>query len=76
MFNAAVINLVSGVQESGQTVNYQYLSDGITSMEALALALGGDGLRANELGRINPEQLNRWSITERSPLPQPLPRLW
>jgi hypothetical protein len=41
MFNAAVINLVTGVQEAGQTVNYQGLDDGIRAMEDIALALGG-----------------------------------
>jgi TolB-like protein len=57
MFNAAVINLVSGVQESGQTVNYQDLNDGMKAMEALALALGGEGQRANELAR-------NWNVSD------------
>jgi TolB-like protein len=39
MFNAAVINLETGVQEAGDTVNYQSLDDGIRAMEQLALKL-------------------------------------
>jgi hypothetical protein len=39
MFNAAVINLETGVQEAGDTVNYQNLSDGMDAMEELALKL-------------------------------------
>jgi hypothetical protein len=41
MFNAAVINLLTGVQEAGQRVNYQSLDDGIRAMEELGIALGG-----------------------------------
>jgi hypothetical protein len=41
MFNAAVINLITGVQEAGQTVNYQSLDEGIGAMEELSVALGG-----------------------------------
>jgi hypothetical protein len=41
MFNAAIINLVTGMQEMGESVNYQTLNDGLTVMEDLALALGG-----------------------------------
>ncbi|MDR3114140.1 MAG: hypothetical protein LBU25_01305 [Treponema sp.] len=39
MFNAVVINLETGIQEAGDTVNYQSLSDGIEAMEDLALKL-------------------------------------
>ncbi|MDR1073103.1 MAG: hypothetical protein LBL45_05445, partial [Treponema sp.] len=42
MFNAAVINMVTGVQEAGQTANYESLEDGVTAMEELAFALGGE----------------------------------
>jgi parallel beta-helix repeat protein len=39
MFNAAVINLETGIQEAGDTVNYQSLNDGMKAMEDLALKL-------------------------------------
>ncbi|MDR2632524.1 MAG: hypothetical protein LBC51_02745 [Treponema sp.] len=48
MFNAAVINLETGVQEAGDTVNYQSLSDGVDAMEKLALKLT-DPKKAAEL---------------------------
>ncbi|MDR1126728.1 MAG: hypothetical protein LBL06_01225 [Treponema sp.] len=38
-FNAAVINLETGVQVAGDTVNYQSLNDGMDAMEDLALKL-------------------------------------
>jgi hypothetical protein len=41
MFNAAIINLVTGVQEAGESVSYQSLNEGVTVMEELALALAG-----------------------------------
>jgi TolB-like protein len=41
MFNAAVINLVTGVQEAGESVSYQSLDEGIATMEELALVLTG-----------------------------------
>ncbi|MDR1986783.1 MAG: hypothetical protein LBP88_07425 [Treponema sp.] len=41
MFNAAVINLLTGVQEAGERVNYQNLEDGIQAMEELGVLLGG-----------------------------------
>jgi TolB-like protein len=42
MFNAAVINLETGVQEAGNFVDYQSLEDdGLTAMEELALKLTG-----------------------------------
>jgi hypothetical protein len=41
MFNAAIINLVTGVQEAGKAVSYQSLEDGVTVMEDLAFALNG-----------------------------------
>jgi TolB-like protein len=39
MFNAAIINLESGVQIDGRSVNYQTLDDGIAAMESLAVEL-------------------------------------
>jgi hypothetical protein len=41
MFNAAIINLITGMQETGESVNYQSLNDGLRVMEDLGLALGG-----------------------------------
>ncbi|MDR1220562.1 MAG: hypothetical protein LBK73_13265 [Treponema sp.] len=41
MFNAAVINLVTGEQEAGDTVDYKSLNDGMQVMEELALRLTG-----------------------------------
>jgi TolB-like protein len=41
MFNASIINLESGVQVVGRSVNYQSLNDGITVMESLARELMG-----------------------------------
>jgi hypothetical protein len=41
MFNAAIINLESGVQEAGGSVDYQTLDDGIGVMERLARELTG-----------------------------------
>ncbi|MHB9290972.1 hypothetical protein Holit_00042 [Hollandina sp. SP2] len=41
MFNAAVINLLTGVQEAGQRANYQGLDDGIRAMEELGIVLSG-----------------------------------
>jgi hypothetical protein len=41
MFNAAIINLVSGVQEAGESVHYQSLNDGMQIMKILALKLSG-----------------------------------
>jgi TolB-like protein len=47
MFNAAVINLLSGLQEFGSSTDYTGLDDGIRAMENLARELsglkGGDG---------------------------------
>jgi len=39
MFNAAVINVQSGVQEKGETVDYNVIEDGITAMRTLAVKL-------------------------------------
>jgi TolB-like protein len=39
MFNAAIINLESGAQVAGESVNYQTLDDGITAMESLVREL-------------------------------------
>jgi hypothetical protein len=41
MFNAAVINLETGIQEDGDTADYQSLNDGMQVMEILALKLSG-----------------------------------
>jgi TolB-like protein len=41
MFNAAVINLVTGVQEAGSSANYRTLDEGIAAMSDLAAVLGG-----------------------------------
>ncbi|MDR0636000.1 MAG: hypothetical protein LBF87_02855 [Treponema sp.] len=41
MFNAAIINLETGAQEGGESVDYQNLNDGIRVMEKLALKLTG-----------------------------------
>jgi TolB-like protein len=46
MFNAAVINLETGVQEDGASVDYQSLEDGARAMQELALKLTGQGERA------------------------------
>jgi hypothetical protein len=37
MFNAAIINLETGVQEAGDSVDYKSLDDGMNATEALAL---------------------------------------
>jgi TolB-like protein len=42
MFNAAIINLVTGMQAAGESANYQSLDEGIQVMERLAFALGGE----------------------------------
>ncbi|MDR2150994.1 MAG: hypothetical protein LBO67_09375, partial [Spirochaetaceae bacterium] len=42
MFNAAIINLETGVQEAGGTADYQTLDDGIRAMGELAMKLTGD----------------------------------
>jgi TolB-like protein len=41
MFNASIINLESGVQERGRSVNYETLEDGITVMRDLVDELTG-----------------------------------
>jgi formylglycine-generating enzyme required for sulfatase activity len=41
LFNAAVINLEIGIQEAGDTVNYQSIADGMSAMEELTLKLTG-----------------------------------
>jgi formylglycine-generating enzyme required for sulfatase activity/TolB-like protein len=40
-FNAAVINLETGIQEDGDSVDYRNLDDGMRAMEELALKLTG-----------------------------------
>jgi hypothetical protein len=47
MFNAAVINLVTGVQEAGNSADYRVLEDGLQAMETLALRLTGGAVSAN-----------------------------
>jgi hypothetical protein len=46
MFNAAILNLVSGLMEAGETVDYGTLDDGLGVMEELAAVLGGNKLSA------------------------------
>jgi hypothetical protein len=41
MFNAAIINLETGVQEAGASANYQSLEDGVSAVEKLAVSLSG-----------------------------------
>jgi hypothetical protein len=48
MFNAAIINMVTGVQETGETVAYETLSDGVPVMEELAAVLGGKKQSASD----------------------------
>ncbi|MDR1127294.1 MAG: penicillin-binding protein activator LpoB, partial [Treponema sp.] len=43
-FNAAVINLETGVQAAGDSVDYQSLNDGLAIMEELALRLTGQDM--------------------------------
>jgi TolB-like protein len=54
MFNASIINLETGVQLVGRSVNYQTLNDGIAVMENLARELTGVST-ASELDRIRAE---------------------
>jgi hypothetical protein len=49
-FNAAVINLETGVQEAGDSVDYQRLDDGMQIMEELALRLTGQEKAVAALG--------------------------
>ncbi|MDR2149619.1 MAG: SUMF1/EgtB/PvdO family nonheme iron enzyme [Spirochaetaceae bacterium] len=49
-FNAAVINLETGIQEAGDTVNYQSIADGMSVMEELALKLTGQEKEVARLG--------------------------
>jgi hypothetical protein len=49
MFNAAVINLETGVQEVGETADYQSLEEGMRVMEELALKLSGQEERAAQI---------------------------
>lgn len=46
MFNGAIINLETGVQEAGETADYRGLEDGLEAMEELALKLTGQGEQA------------------------------
>ncbi|MDR2194567.1 MAG: hypothetical protein LBP19_08935 [Treponema sp.] len=41
MFNAAIINLETGIQEAGETADYQSMEDGIRAMEDLSAVLSG-----------------------------------
>jgi hypothetical protein len=51
MFNAAVINLLSGLQEFGSSTDYAGLEDGIRAMENLARELSG--LKGGDGGRLS-----------------------
>jgi hypothetical protein len=44
MFNASIINLESGVQAIGRSVNYKNLNDGLTAIQKLAEELTGKPL--------------------------------
>jgi TolB-like protein len=59
MFNAAVINLETGIQEAGDTVDYRSLEDGIDAMDDLARKLTGQGTRAEEAARAEAEAAAR-----------------
>jgi TolB-like protein len=50
MFNASIINLESGVQEKGGSVNYNTLDDGIQIMEKLTRELTGSAAVVSPLG--------------------------
>jgi hypothetical protein len=49
MFNAAIINLETGIQEAGETADYRKLEDGVRVMQELALRLTGQGDRADAI---------------------------
>jgi hypothetical protein len=49
MFNAVVINLETGDQEAGDTVDYQNLESGVRIMQELALRLTGQDNEANAI---------------------------
>jgi hypothetical protein len=51
-----VINLETGIQEAGDTVNYQSLNDGVDTMEELALKLTGQETREAEAAKTRAEQ--------------------
>ena len=55
MFNAAVINLETGVQEAGNSVDYRSLNDGMRVMEELALRLSGQNERADRIAKAAAE---------------------
>jgi hypothetical protein len=42
MFNAAIIDLISGAQVTGTSVDYKSVDEGIKAMEALAVAIAGE----------------------------------
>jgi hypothetical protein len=48
-FNAAIINLETGIQTAGESVDYRSLEDGMRVMEELALKLTGQEQRAAQL---------------------------
>jgi hypothetical protein len=79
MFNASIINLESGVQLVGRSVNYTSLNDGVTVMENLARELTGvstlggtpltdgtTGMSASDLARI---RANAEAAAERNRTP-------
>jgi TolB-like protein len=47
MFNASIINLETGIQEMGRSVNYQNLNDGLNAIRELARGLTGSSGRTN-----------------------------
>jgi hypothetical protein len=56
MFNAAVINLKTGVQETGESADYKSLEDGIRVMEELVLKLSGNGEEATRIRAVEQER--------------------
>jgi hypothetical protein len=50
MFNAGIINLETGIQEAGGSVEYKNLNDGMSAMEGLALRLTGQDWAVPKLG--------------------------
>jgi hypothetical protein len=56
IFNAAIINLETGVQEAGDTVNYQSPNDGVGAMDDLARKMTGRETREAEAARLRAEQ--------------------
>jgi TolB-like protein len=53
MFNAAIINLETGAQLTGKSVNYETLDDGIAAMESLARELTGVAAGTSNAGGVS-----------------------